>query len=112
MQDEAGSVTSKDAILDYITRLAMASRAHPAVEIGISPRGALFLDRAAKARAYIEDRDYVTGADVQAVFHDVCAHRVLLREQAGGLSVKQVLDELLQSVESPDRRSIRDIFGK
>ncbi len=112
MQVEAGSVTSKDAILDYITRLTMASRTHPAVEIGISPRGALFLDRAAKARAYIEGRDYVTGADVQAVFHDVCAHRVLLKKQAGDICVKQVLDELLKTVETPDRRGIRDIFGK
>ena len=112
MQVEAGSVTSKDAILDYITRLTMASRTHPAVEIGISPRGALFLDRAAKARAYIEGRDYVTGADVQAVFHDVCAHRVLLKKQAGDICVKQVLDELLKTVEKPDRRGIRDIFGR
>ncbi|MCR4622861.1 MAG: MoxR family ATPase [Clostridiales bacterium] len=112
MQKEAMAVTSKDSILDYITRLALASRAHEAVEVGISPRGALFLDRAAKARAYIEGRDYVTGTDVQAVFKDVCAHRVLLKEQIAGISVPLLLDELIKNVENPDRHSIRDIFGK
>ena len=45
MQAEVRAVTAKDSILDYITRLAMASREHPMVEVGISPRGTLFLDR-------------------------------------------------------------------
>ena len=104
LQREARAVTVKDAILDYITRLTMASRAHEAVEVGISPRGALFIDRMAKARAFLENRDYVTGGDVQAVFRDVCAHRVLLKESAREYTVDQVLDELLKKVENPDRR--------
>ena len=104
MQREVRSVTAKDAILDYITRLSMASRSHEAVAVGVSPRGALFLDRAAKARAYLEGRDYVTGGDVQAVSRDVCAHRVLLKESISGTTVEQVLDELLKKVENPDRR--------
>ena len=103
LQREARAVTVKDAILDYITRLTMASRAHEAVEVGISPRGALFIDRMAKARAFLENRDYVTGGDVQAVFRDVCAHRVLLKESAREYTVDQVLDELLKKVEIPDR---------
>ena len=101
LQRDARSVTSKDAILDYITRLTIASREHGAVEVGISPRGALFIDRIAKARAFLEGRDYVTGGDVQAVFKDVCAHRVLLKDSAGGLSVGDVLDELLKKTENP-----------
>ena len=104
MQREARAVTVKDAILDYITRLTMASRAHEAVEVGVSPRGALFIDRMAKARAFLENRDYVTGGDVQAVFRDVCAHRVLLKQNARDYTVEQVLDELLKKVENPDRR--------
>ena len=106
MQGEVRAVTAKDSILDYITRLAMSSREHPMVEVGISPRGALFLDRMAKARAYLEGRDYVTGGDVQAVFHDVCAHRVILSQKSrlSGAAVPQVLNELLETVEVPDRR--------
>ncbi len=103
LQREVRAVTTRELILDYITRLTMASRTHPAVKIGISPRGALFLDRAAKAKACFEDRDYVTGADVQAVFADVCAHRILLKEDAGEMDTRQVLAELLRKVETPDR---------
>ena len=104
MQREVRAVSAKDVILDYITRLTMASREHEAVEVGISPRGALFIDRMAKARAFLEGRDYVTGADVQAVFRDVCAHRVLLKEKEN--SVGRVLDELLKKTENPDRRGL------
>ena len=103
MQREAMAVTVKDSILDYVTRLTMASRDHEAIEIGVSPRGALFLVRMAKAGAYLEGRDYVTGEDVQSVFKDVCAHRVLLKETVRQTNVEQVLDELLKKVDNPDR---------
>ena len=105
MQREVRTVVSGEAILDYITRLTMASREHEAVEIGISPRGALFLERTARANACVEGRDYVTGTDVQAVFRDVCAHRVLLKESAAGQTADSVLTDLLKRVESPDRHS-------
>ncbi len=103
MQREAQQVTSKDAILDYITRLCMASRGREEIAVGVSPRGALFLDRMAKAKAYAEGRDYVVGTDVQAVFLDVCAHRVLLKETAQGKTVEGALLEMLKTVETPDR---------
>ena len=106
LQREVRSVTVKDAILDYITRLTMASREHEAVEVGISPRGALFMVRMAKAKAFLDGRDYVTGADVQAIFGVVCAHRVLLKETAEGTSVGRVLDELLKKTENPDRHGL------
>lgn len=107
MQDEVRAVKACDAILDYIARLTLASGAHPALEVGISPRGALFLDRAAKAEAYLNGRDYVTGVDVQAVFADVCAHRVILtrKAQAERYTAAAVLDELLRTVPVPDRKA-------
>ena len=103
MQREAGRVTVKDVILDYITRLSMASRSHELLRVGISPRGALFLARAAQAKAYMDGRDYVTGMDVQAVFADVCAHRILVKEASGGKTAEDALDDLLKTVENPDR---------
>ena len=106
MQRQTRSVDAKDEILDYITRLTMASREHEAVDVGISPRGALFLNRMAKARAFLEGRDYVTGGDVQAVFMDVCAHRVLLKENVREANVEQVLGDLLKKVENPDRHRL------
>ena len=109
MQKEAGNVNAGEPILDYITRLTMASRSARGVDVGISPRGALFLDRMAKARAYMEGRDYVTGQDVQEVFADVCAHRILLtpEAEASGTQVRDVLRRLLREVESPDRHAGR-----
>ena len=108
MQAEVQSVTAKDAILDYIARLTAASREHPLVEVGISPRGALFLDRMAKAHAYLMGRDYVVCEDVQEVFLDVCAHRLLLKRQARleNVTPQDVLTELLQRVETADRRAL------
>lgn len=105
MQEEVRQVTVKDSVLDYITRLTLSSRANEMVEVGISPRGALFLSRMAKARAYAEGRDYAAAADVQAVFFDVCAHRVLLsrRARAEGISCRKVLEEMLSQTENPDR---------
>ena len=105
MQEDVRRVTVKDAVLDYISRLAIASREDPRIELGVSPRGALFLTRMAKARAWAEGRDYVTGSDVQAVFHDVCAHRVLLsrRGRLEQAAVPGVLDDLLATVPVPDR---------
>ncbi len=114
MQQEARQVTAKEAILDYISRLTIASRSHADVQVGISPRGALFLDRMAKAKAYLEGRDYVTGGDVQAVFRDVCAHRLLLTEQAqdGGKTAESVLADLLKTVETPDHHRMAGMRKK
>ena len=104
MQREARAVTAKDSILRYLTELAVASREHPMTEIGISPRGVLFLDRMAKAHAYLDGRDYVIPEDVQAVLFDVCAHRVILTQKArlSGVTAEQVLSELLRTVPVPD----------
>lgn len=101
MRRDVRQVTVRDSLLDYITRLTMASREREEVEVGISPRGALFLCRMAQARAFVENRDYVTGGDVQAVFHDVCAHRILLKKDAETTEAR-LLSELLKSERSPD----------
>ena len=109
MQQEASRVTVLESICDYISRLSIASREHESVEVGISPRGALFLNRLAKSRAYTEGRDYVTAADVQEGFADVCAHRILLSRKAyaRGGTVDRVLADILRSVEVPDLRALQ-----
>ena len=104
MQAEVEAVAAKDCILDYIARLVMATRAHSSAAMGVSPRGALFIDRMAKARAYMEDRAFVIPEDVQAVFCDVAAHRLILTPAArlSGAEPRAVLDEVLATVPSPD----------
>ena len=106
MQTAVRAVSVSDAILDYIARLTMASREHPMLEVGVSPRGALCLCRMAKARAYLLWRDYVVGEDVQDVWQDVCAHRVAATPKArlSGVTGADILRDVLSSVESPDQR--------
>jgi MoxR-like ATPase len=60
----------------------------------------LALDRCARARAWLEGRDFVTPEDIQALVHDVLRHRVLVtfEAQAQGISTDHVLDELLARV--------------
>lgn len=109
MQQAVHDVTVMDNVLDYISRLCIASREHNMVEVGISPRGALYLERMAMAKAWLDGRDYVTGADVRDIFLDVCAHRILLNRGAlsGKMTAEQVLNDVLQSVENPDHRVVR-----
>jgi MoxR-like ATPase len=103
MQKEAAAVTMKDEIVAYITRLAIASREHPMVELGISPRGAIAIGRMARACAYVRGRDYVVPEDVQAVFTAVCAHRLLLTQKAKAarLTPGTVLEEILNETKVP-----------
>ena len=107
MQEETAAVHTADSILEYITDLTLASRDHEQTEIGISPRGAIYLDRMAKARAYLEGRDYVIPEDVQAEFADVCSHRLILTQKArlGGADAASVLSDILRTVTVPDRRA-------
>ena len=103
MQKEAAAVTMKDEIVAYIARLAIASREHPMVELGISPRGAIAIGRMARACAYVRGRDYVVPEDVQAVFTAVCDHRLLLSQKAKAsrLTSGTVLEEILKETKVP-----------
>lgn len=104
MRDEVRGVTVKDSVLEYITRLAMATRERDSVELGVSPRGALAVCRMAKARAYVQGRDYATPQDVRDVFAVVCAHRIILTQKArlAGITAEQALSDVLGAVEQPD----------
>ena len=100
---EARAVEANDRIFDYITTLAEATRTHPMVELGVSPRGALALCRMAKAHAFLAGRDYAVPEDVAAVFPDVCAHRLILSAKARMMEEKaeNILAEILKSVDMP-----------
>lgn len=100
MQRDARAVTAKEEILDYITRLTLASREDGRLQLGISPRGALAVSRMARSCAYLRGRDYVTPEDVQEVFLPVCAHRVLLAPGTD-LSAADLLAELLKKTRLP-----------
>lgn len=104
MQAQARQVHMADAMLEYVTSLAEASRSHPLVVLGVSPRGALAVCRMCKSRAFMEGRDYVLPDDVAYIFADVCAHRLILSPKAKitETKAKDVLAEVLQQVPRPD----------
>ena len=86
VQNYLTSVRVADSVLSYAIRLCEATRVHPLVELGISPRGVSALVKMARAGAVLRERNYVVPEDVQSVFFDVCAHRLILRPQPMGLS--------------------------
>ncbi len=103
MKEETAAIHIADAIYEYVTQLAQATREHPMIQLGLSPRGALAVCRMAKAYAYLFGRSYVLPEDVAAIFPDVAAHRLLLSPKArlAQQSAASVLQEVLQSVPMP-----------
>ena len=93
-----------DDVYAYASELIEETRHNQYVQLGISPRGALALCRAAKAHAFLEGLDYTTPDDVAAVFTDVCAHRLVLEAKARlhELSAEEILGDILKSVKKPD----------
>ncbi|WP_105190481.1 AAA family ATPase [Pseudoalteromonas sp. T1lg48] len=73
------------------------------IEYGASPRATIALDRAARANAWLNGRDFVSPEDIQAVFHNVLRHRIILsyEAQAEGVSKDQVLTRILERVAVP-----------
>ena len=100
---EAAKAEIQDAVYEYVTRLTQASREHPMVQLGVSPRGALAVCRMAKAYAYLNGRDFVIPEDVAAVFPDVCCHRLVLTTKARMMEERSetVIAAILDSVKMP-----------
>ena len=99
----ASQVEVVDSIYEYVTRLTQATREHPMVALGVSPRGALAVCRMAKAYAYLHGRDFVIPEDVAAVFGDVCCHRLVLATKARMMEEKpeNLIRSILESVKMP-----------
>lgn len=97
-----------ESLEQYIVQLIMATR-HAGqysaelgryIAYGASPRATIALERCARAKAWLSGREFVTPDDVQAVFHNVLRHRLILsyEAEAEGVAVDQVLTQLLQKV--------------
>jgi MoxR-like ATPase len=89
-----------DALLEYIIDLAEASRQHPDVALGASPRASLCLLRCARARALLDGRHYFTHEDVWAIANGVLSHRLIVRPEAEveGKRPDDIVQDLLDSV--------------
>ncbi len=103
MQDQVNSVFMHDVLFTYVTALVSATRNHPMISLGASPRGSIALTAAAKSRAYVKGRDYVLPEDISALFPDIISHRLVLTSKArvSHVSVDYVISQILFQIESP-----------
>ena len=98
-----GEVAVREDLPDYVVRLFAETRTSPSLALGASPRAGVMLLRAAKARAALSGRDYVTPDDVKGAFVPALRHRVALdpAEEIEGVRSEDVLRRILDSVEVP-----------
>jgi MoxR-like ATPase len=103
MQAALETITVEDSIGRYIVALASATREHPSVLVGSSPRGSLALLLLARARAVMAGRDFVVPEDVKDVALPALAHRITLRPEMWLRRVDPsfVVREVLDSVPAP-----------
>ncbi len=103
MQDAVESVDVDPSVSRYCVSLVSATRTHPHVLVGASPRGSLGLTLAARAYAVIAGRDYVTPEDVKQVAQPVLAHRISVKPELwmSQVSGRTVVDAVLGHVPTP-----------
>jgi MoxR-like ATPase len=94
-------------VQEYIVKLVDATRHHPSVYLGGSPRASLALQRLAQAQAILDGRDYVLPDDVKRLAYPTLSHRVILNAQARvkGITQKQAIQECVDRVPVPGVRS-------
>jgi len=92
-----------DEMVDYIVDLVRATRQHPALRVGASPRAANMLAATARAHAVLDGREFVIPDDVKALWKPLMRHRVTLAPSAeiDGLGTDPVLDQIVQQVKAP-----------
>jgi len=104
LSDTAKHIHVAPAIKAYLVDLANASRRHPHLALGMSPRATLALQRVARARAAANGRSYVIPDDLKTLAEPVLAHRLLVTPEAQlqGISAADALTEVLRAVPIPD----------
>jgi MoxR-like ATPase len=103
MRESVEQVTVHDDVLRYVVSLATASRQHPQIAVGASPRSELDLVQLARARALLIGRDYVVPEDVKSLAVPTMAHRISLRPEMWVRRVhsSDVVEELLRRLPVP-----------
>jgi len=106
LQAAAAQVRCDRAIGEYIVALADKTRNHEMIALGVSPRGSLALQKAARAYALLRGRDYVLPDDVQELADPVLSHRLVLSPQASlkRITARELIREILRQVPVPKVR--------
>jgi MoxR-like ATPase len=97
------NVHAEEMVRRYVTQVIRATRSRPQITLGASPRAGVMLLLAAKAKALLTGRDYVSPDDVKSIAYPVLRHRILLLPEAEveGLSPDDCLKEILAATEVP-----------
>ena len=103
LQHKRGDILVSQPVREYIADLVGATRIHPKVRYGASPRGSLGLLRASQALAILRNRDYVLPDDIKELAQPVLAHRIILRheERAKGAVTADIVEEILSRIPVP-----------
>ena len=105
-QEQVQTVLITDEMTDYIVSLVSATRTHPLLKLGASPRASREIYRCSKALAAISGRDYVTPDDVQKLLLPVLEHRLVPRSEAriSGKTSETVLRDIISGIQTPPDR--------
>lgn len=100
---QTAQIHVSDAVYDYATRIAAATRSHNQISLGLSPRGALALMRCARVEAALRGAEFVTPDDIKVVARPVMAHRLILTPDAvlEGVNTTDLSAALLENVDVP-----------
>lgn len=103
LRDSLEGILVKDELSAYIVDIVRRTREHPSIMVGAGPRATQALILAARTYAAIDGRDFITPDDVKTMAQAVLEHRLILRPEyeIEGLSVKEVIDEILQGIAVP-----------
>ena len=103
MQKEIHDVFIKENVYRYLLELVTATRSHPHIEKGASPRATIALVKMARAAAWLEGRDFVSPNDVSGQFPYVISHRIMLNASArmGNIEKAQVIREITEKIKKP-----------
>ena len=110
LQDAAKQVHVDTLVKEYIVSLVEATRKHPSIYLGASPRGSLSLFRLSQARALLEGRDYALPDDIKNLAEPTLAHRLIVNSSARiqGNTGRTVIAEILESVPVPGARPLKN----
>lgn len=105
--EDIGYIYFADSLCRYVAELSAATRNHPAVALGASPRASVAIMQASRAFAYLLGREYVVPEDIVRLLIPVFEHRIVLRHETrlSKKTVRSVLEDVVSSVTPPINRS-------
>jgi len=103
MQQAVAKVKVNEIINEYVINIIFKTRTHPSIALGCSPRASLSLIKAVQAKAFIEQRDFVTPGDIKEIAPFVLAHRLILKqeEQLKNINPTDLIEDILKIVKVP-----------